>query len=71
MGSVVYCKCQGKSPGGEKEMKDYIAMVRSMINTGASKKVVWEFVENLYKDGKVSTRTYELLVGMINDKQGA
>ena len=44
-----------------------IEEVSVMIRTGASEKTVSTFVDNLLKKGEITTRVYELLIGMIID----
>ena len=44
-----------------------IAEVRVMINTGASKRVIYGFIDTLYKLGDITSRMYELLTGMIEE----
>jgi len=41
--------------------------VATMIRTGASEKTVGEYVDNLLKKEEITTRIYDLLIGMIID----
>lgn len=41
-----------------------IEEVRIMINTGASEDAVDEYIINLYTKGEITSRVYELLMGM-------
>lgn len=51
--------------------KDLVLMVTTMLENGASKNAAFDFVDKLLKKGKITTRAYELVIGTINDKQGA
>ena len=44
-----------------------IEEVAIMIRTGASEKTVSTFVDDLLRKGEITTRVYELLIGMIID----
>lgn len=44
-----------------------IEEVATMIRTGASEKAVGEYIDNLLKTNQVTTRVYDLLIGMIID----
>ena len=44
-----------------------IEEVAIMIRTGASEKAVGEYVDNLLKTNQITTRVYDLLIGMIAD----
>ena len=44
-----------------------IEEVAIMIRTGAKEKTVSEYVDNLLKKGEITTRVYDLLIGMIID----
>lgn len=42
-----------------------IEEVATMIRTGASEKTVSNYIESLLRDGEITTRVYELLIGMV------
>lgn len=44
-----------------------IEEVAVMIRTGASEKCCSNYVENLFRTGQITSRIYELLIGMIID----
>lgn len=44
-----------------------IEEVAIMIRTGASEKVVSDFVENLLGNNEITVRVYDILIGMIID----
>ena len=44
-----------------------IEEVTIMIRTGASEKVVSEYVDTLMKNEEITARVYDLLIGMIID----
>lgn len=44
-----------------------IEEVATMIRTGASEKVVGDYVDALYRKEEITSRVYELLIGMIID----
>ena len=44
-----------------------IEEVAIMIKTGASEKTVSTFVDNLLRKGEITTRIYDILIGMIID----
>lgn len=44
-----------------------IEEVATMIRTGASEKAVSEYVDNLLNSEQITTRVYDLLIGMIID----
>ena len=44
-----------------------IEEVSIMIRTGASEKVVSNYVDNLLAKGDITSRVYDLLIGMIID----
>lgn len=48
-------------------MKSAIEDVRIMIKTGASEKTVRDYVISLLIKGKITSRCFELLTGMIAD----
>lgn len=46
---------------------EVIEEVAVMIRTGASEKCCSDYVENLLRKGKITSRVYELLIGIIID----
>ena len=44
-----------------------IEEVVTMIRTGASEKAVGEYVDNLLNSEQITTRVYDILIGMIID----
>ncbi len=65
---------KGNKPINKREVKNMKASrhgvveeVATMIRTGASEKAVGEYVDNLLKKEEITTRIYDLLIGMIID----
>lgn len=46
---------------------EVIKMVAIMIRTGASEHVVMDYIESMLKSKQITTRLYELLIGMVID----
>lgn len=44
-----------------------IEEVAMMIRTGASEKAVGDYIDNLLKTNQITTRIYDLLLGMMID----
>ena len=48
-----------------REARNFAVEVSTMIRTGASRKAVEDFVENLYISGKIASNLYECFSEMI------
>ena len=44
-----------------------IEEVATMIRTGASEKAVGDYIDNLLKTNQITTRVYDLLLGIMAD----
>ena len=44
-----------------------IEEVATMIRTGASEKAVGNYIDKLLKNGEITARVYDLLIGMMID----
>jgi hypothetical protein len=45
--------------------KGFLEEVSAMISTGASEKVVCDYIDIVYKKGEISTRLYEICINMV------